>query len=210
MIVEVKVGVWCSLCSSVARLDHRHNNVEAEVALLMSWHALEKEAAEKEAMEKSFKASALKREDVVVTSDDHGPIAGIENTFCQGEKVSIVLTSDLDRILAQAARVEGIEKKVEEAWSAAEGSAARRNGWRRSAEKHYKERRALEERVKHLRRDAERSGADSLPGIDMLRSWLRHLHMDFTPGWDQDTGQDDIAKLLGEHPRGHAREFKIV
>jgi len=64
------------------------------------------------------------------------------------------------------------------------------------------------ETIKRFRRDAETDDRNNLPGIDMLRGWFRRLQMDLTPGWDQDTSQDDIAKLLGEHPRGHTREFK--
>lgn len=59
------------------------------------------------------------------------------------------------------------------------------------------------------RRDAEKPERDRSEGIHMLRTWLRGLHMDYVGGWDQDTSQDDIAELLGEHPRGHAREFKL-
>jgi hypothetical protein len=63
--------------------------------------------------------------------------------------------------------------------------------------------------IKRFRRDAESPYRDSLPGIDMLRGWLRRLQMDLTEGWDQDTSQDYIAELLGEHPRGHLREFTV-
>ena len=63
--------------------------------------------------------------------------------------------------------------------------------------------------VVHMRRDAEKEDRDQLPGIKMLRSWFRGLHMNLVGGWDQDTSQDRIAELLGEHPREHEREFKV-
>lgn len=64
--------------------------------------------------------------------------------------------------------------------------------------------------IKSARIDAEVEHRNDHAGICMLRNWLRKLHMDLVGGWDQDTSQDDIAKLLGEHPRGHAREFKVA
>lgn len=63
--------------------------------------------------------------------------------------------------------------------------------------------------VVRKRRDAENPGRDGRPGVEMLRTWLRGLHMNLVGGWDQDTSQDRIAELLGEHPRGHEREFKV-
>jgi hypothetical protein len=63
--------------------------------------------------------------------------------------------------------------------------------------------------VRKNRLDAEKPERDSLEGISMLRNWLRRLHMDLVGGWDQDTSQDVIAELLGEHPRTHPRFGKI-
>ncbi len=63
--------------------------------------------------------------------------------------------------------------------------------------------------VVHMRRDAENPTRDNSDGIKMLRTWLRGLHMKLVGGWGQDTSQDRIAELLGEHPRGHEREFKV-
>lgn len=59
--------------------------------------------------------------------------------------------------------------------------------------------------VRKMRIDAERSSRDGQSGIEMLRNWLRRIHMDLVGGWDQDTSQDDIAVLLGEYPRPHPR-----
>ena len=68
--------------------------------------------------------------------------------------------------------------------------------------------------VRDKRIDAENPARDLLTGpagggIKMLRTWLRGLHMDLIGGWDQDTPQDRIAELLGEHPREHERAFKV-
>lgn len=63
--------------------------------------------------------------------------------------------------------------------------------------------------IKDYRRDAEHNERSQLPGIDMLRNWLRSLHMKVAGGWNQDTSQDEIAKILGEYPRNHPRQFKV-
>lgn len=64
--------------------------------------------------------------------------------------------------------------------------------------------------IRRKRIDAETPGRDGLEGINTLRGWLRRIHMELVGGWDQDTPQERIAELLGEHPRGHAREFKVA
>jgi len=65
--------------------------------------------------------------------------------------------------------------------------------------------------IRKFRRDAEKPDRDHLAGIDLLRRWLRGLHIDVVIGHDdaQDMTQDRIAELLGEHPRGHERFAKI-
>ena len=63
--------------------------------------------------------------------------------------------------------------------------------------------------ISSVRIDAENPDRDKLEGIKMLRTWLRGLHMKFVEGWDQDSSQDHIAKLLGEHPREHPRFAKV-
>lgn len=66
-------------------------------------------------------------------------------------------------------------------------------------------------RIVHMRRDAENTDRDHIPGIDMLRMWLRGLHMDVIIGHDaaQDLTQDEIAARLGENPRGHLKQFRV-
>ncbi len=63
--------------------------------------------------------------------------------------------------------------------------------------------------VRKVRIDAAKPERDQHLGIRMLRVWLRGLHMRMVGGWDQDTSQDDIAELLGEHPRGHEHQFEV-
>lgn len=63
--------------------------------------------------------------------------------------------------------------------------------------------------IECMRRDAESKDRDNLPGIGMLRSWLRRLHMDVVFEGDlQEASQDEIARQLEEYPRGHSKEFK--
>lgn len=66
--------------------------------------------------------------------------------------------------------------------------------------------------VRRYRYDAERFQRDTLVGSDMLRKWLRSLHIDMVIGREraQDMTQDEIAALLGEHPRGHVRFGKVT
>lgn len=67
------------------------------------------------------------------------------------------------------------------------------------------------ERIEEFRRDAEMTERNNVSGIDMLRSWLRSLHMEVAFKGDiQEATQDEFAKQLGEHHRGHAREFKKI
>jgi hypothetical protein len=65
--------------------------------------------------------------------------------------------------------------------------------------------------LRKFRRDAENPDRDRLAGIDMLRGWLRGLHINIVIGHDaaQDMTQDEIAAQLGEHPRGHERFAKV-
>lgn len=67
------------------------------------------------------------------------------------------------------------------------------------------------EAIRKTRQDAEDPKRDHQVGIDMLRGWLRGLHINVVIGHDaaQDMGQDEIAERLGEYPRGHERFAKI-
>lgn len=64
--------------------------------------------------------------------------------------------------------------------------------------------------VRKSRSDAERPDRDQQEGIRTLRVWLRGIHMRMVGGWGQDTPQDEIAQLLGEHPSGHERAFTVA
>jgi hypothetical protein len=65
--------------------------------------------------------------------------------------------------------------------------------------------------IRKFRHDAENPDRDHIAGIQMLRSWLRGLHINVVIGHDaaQDMTQDEIAVRLGEHPRGHERFAKV-
>jgi len=67
--------------------------------------------------------------------------------------------------------------------------------------------------VRKMRLEAEDRERDGTKGIGMLRGWLRRLHMDLVFEGDlRRASQDEIARQLGEHPRGvggDKREFTI-
>lgn len=63
--------------------------------------------------------------------------------------------------------------------------------------------------IRDARIDADNPNRNSHPGMRLFRVWLRSIHMRLVGGWGPDTSQDEIARLLGEHPRGHEEQFSV-
>jgi hypothetical protein len=65
--------------------------------------------------------------------------------------------------------------------------------------------------LRKIRLDAEKPDRNHLAGIEMLRGWLRSLHINIVIGHDaaQDMSQDEIAERLGEFSREHERFARV-